>query len=142
MVTYIPLVFPATFLLNRKGLHFCSIVGSSMTAMGAWIKAAAVDPNSFPLLFIGQAVVATAQIFVLEVPPHLAAVWFGENEVSTATAIGVFGNQVGIAVGFLLPPFIVPDSEDLNEIGENLRILLLGTGTFSTIVFFIVLICK
>ena len=27
-------------------------------------------------------------------PSKLAATWFGENEVSTACAIGVFGNQV------------------------------------------------
>ena len=27
-------------------------------------------------------------------PARLAAIWFGPDQVSTATAIGVFGNQV------------------------------------------------
>ena len=41
-----------------------------------------------------QTVCAVAQLFVLGIPARLAAVWFGPNEVSTATSIGVFGNQV------------------------------------------------
>lgn len=34
------------------------------------------------------------QMFTLGIPPKLAAVWFGSDEVSTACAAGVFGNQV------------------------------------------------
>lgn len=45
----------------------------------------------------------TLQGFVLSVPPQLAAVWFGANEASTATAIGVLGNQVGFKDD-MLPP--------------------------------------
>lgn len=52
------------------------------------------SPNLFPVAFIGQTVVAVSQIFILGIPPLLAAVWFGPSQVSSATAIGVFGNQV------------------------------------------------
>ena len=45
--------------------------------------------------------------FILEMPPKIAAVWFPATEVSTATSVGVFGNQVGIALGFLIPPLII-----------------------------------
>ena len=41
------------------------------------------------------------------VPPRLAAIWFPSNEVSTATSIGVFGNQLGVAFGFIIPPAFV-----------------------------------
>lgn len=34
------------------------------------------------------------QVFILNVPPRLAAVWFGADQVSSACSIGVFGNQV------------------------------------------------
>jgi FLVCR family feline leukemia virus subgroup C receptor-related protein len=65
---------------------------------------------------IGQTIVATSQLFVLNIPPLLAAVWFSDREVSRATAYGVFGNQVGIALGFFIPSLLVPNfSDDTNS---------------------------
>ena len=46
------------------------------------------------LLLSGQTVVATSQIFILGIPAQLAATWFPPDQTSTATSIGVFGNQV------------------------------------------------
>ena len=61
--------------------------------------------------------------FLLEVPARIASVWFPPNQVSTATSLGVFGNQIGVVVGFVLPPAFVPGpSEDLwpnNTVPEN-----------------------
>lgn len=94
MLAYIPLIFPATWLLDKKGLRICGLLATFLNALGAWIKCGALSPDRFPLLMTGQTVCAIAQIFVLGIPARLAAVWFGPNEVSTATAIGVFGNQV------------------------------------------------
>lgn len=48
----------------------------------------------FPVTLFGQTVVAMSQVFVLGVPPNVAAVWFGADQVSSACSIGVFGNQV------------------------------------------------
>ena len=50
---------------------------------------------------------ALANPFLIHIPPKIAAVWFPKDEVSTATSIGVFGNQLGVAIGFLLPPLLV-----------------------------------
>jgi len=94
MLSYIPLIFPATWLLDKKGLRICGILGTLLNALGAWLKCAAVSPSRFAVLMTAQTICAVAQIFILGIPAHLAAVWFGPNEVSTATAIGVFGNQV------------------------------------------------
>ena len=66
--------------------------------IGAWIKVASVSPDRFWVTFLGQFIVAISQVFILGVPPRLAAVWFGPTQVSTACAIGVFGNQVGVCV--------------------------------------------
>ena len=45
-------------------------------------------------MFAGQTVIAISQIFILGIPPQLAATWFPSDQVSSACAIGVFGNQV------------------------------------------------
>lgn len=94
MLSYIPLIFPATWLLDKKGLRVAVICGAFLNALGAWIKCACVSPDRFPVLMFAQTICAIAQIFILGIPAHLAAVWFGPNQVSTATSIGVFGNQV------------------------------------------------
>ncbi|KAL8560223.1 hypothetical protein ACOMHN_021717 [Nucella lapillus] len=43
--------------------------------------------------------------------------------------------MVGIAVGFLTPPELVPNSESLDTIATNLRIMFYGTAAVTTVVF-------
>nr|CAD7432438.1 unnamed protein product [Timema monikensis] len=120
MAAYIPLVLPAAWLLDKKGLRLTLICGAIFMTAGSWIKVASVSPDRFYVAFIGQIFVGAAQIFILGVPARLAAVWFGPTQVSTATSIGVFGNQVGIALSFLLPPVIVGNHDSLEDIGKDL----------------------
>jgi len=94
MLAYIPLIVPATWLLDRRGLRVVAIIATFLNAVGAWLKCAAVRPDLFAVLMTAQTICAVAQVFILGIPARLAAVWCGPNEVSTATAIGVFGNQV------------------------------------------------
>ena len=70
------------------------LIGSTGTALGAWIKVFSVSSDRYFVVMIGQTVVAISQVFILGVPPNVAAVWFGPEEVSSACSVGVFGNQV------------------------------------------------
>nr|CAD7404015.1 unnamed protein product [Timema poppensis] len=96
---YLPVNMSAinTFLnvacLVITGLRLTLICGAIFMTAGSWIKVASVSPDRFYVAFIGQIFVGAAQIFILGVPARLAAVWFGPTQVSTATSIGVFGNQ-------------------------------------------------
>ena len=94
MLAYIILIVPASLLLDKKGLRVVIICGSLFNALGAWIKVVCVSQDRFVLLLFAQAICAVSRIFILGIPAKLAAVWFGPNQVSTATSIGVFGNQV------------------------------------------------
>lgn len=124
-VVYIPLIFPATWMLDKTGLRLTVIAGCLLNVVGALVKCFAVQPNLFWLLFLGQTICGIAQIFVLGIPARLAAVWFGIDEVSTATAIGVFGNQVGVALGFVIPPQVVT-SDNFELVGQALSIMMYG----------------
>ncbi|VDP14722.1 unnamed protein product [Soboliphyme baturini] len=94
MVCYIPLIMPATWVMDRYGLRLVVILGAFGNCLGSWVKCASSAPNRLAIGFFGQTIVGMSQIFILCVPPRLAAVWFGPTEVSLATSIGVFGNQV------------------------------------------------
>ncbi|RVE47822.1 hypothetical protein evm_007577 [Chilo suppressalis] len=94
----------------------------------------------FWLGFMGQTVVAISQVFILNVPPRLAAVWFGANQVSSACSIGVFGNQLGVALGFLLPPILVRAQGSIEQIAEDFRLMFFLVAGFTTLLFVLILL--
>lgn len=94
MVAYVPLIFPATWLLDMRGLRLTALLGSGLNCLGAWIKCTSVQPNLYPVTLLAQIVCSVAQVFILGLPSHIASVWFGPKEVSTACAVAVLGNQV------------------------------------------------
>ncbi|KAG7203314.1 hypothetical protein KM043_010403 [Ampulex compressa] len=140
MITYIPFIFPASYLLDKFGLRNAAILGAVGTALGSWIKVFSVAPDRFWVTFIGQTLVALSQTFILSVPARLAAVWFGPDQVSSACSIGVFGNQLGIAIGFLFPPMLVPNSDDLNVVGRGLQIMFYIVTAFTSVVLVLILL--
>ena len=142
MLCYIPLVFPAMFILDIKGLKLSIAIGALLTAVGAWIKCAAVRPDLFAILMLGQTICAIAQAFTLGVPARLSSLWFSASEVSTATSIGVFGNQLGTAIGFLLPPFIVPANIPVNEMTKRFYYLYFSVAAICTFLFIMSVISK
>uniref|UniRef100_A0A182MA55 Major facilitator superfamily (MFS) profile domain-containing protein n=1 Tax=Anopheles culicifacies TaxID=139723 RepID=A0A182MA55_9DIPT len=93
MILYIPLIFPASWILDKLGLRIAAISGVLGTCLGAWVKCFSVSPDLFWVGFVGQSIVAASQVFILSLPAKVAAVWFGPDQVSSACSIGVFGNQ-------------------------------------------------
>lgn len=94
LLTYTPLILPVLWLLERRGVREVVLVGAACNCIGAWIRTGSAAPDMFPVAVLGQFVSSGASAFVLGIPSHLASVWFGEMEVSTACSIGVVGNQV------------------------------------------------
>lgn len=140
MLTYIPLIFPVTWLLDRKGLRVIALVGTALNCVGTWIKVVSVRPDLFPVTFLGQFCCSLAQVFILGMPSKIASVWFGSEEVSTACSIGVFGNQLGCAIGFLLPPILVPNVEDMDELAGHIKNMFYITAGVATFLFILVII--
>ncbi|ERE73045.1 feline leukemia virus subgroup C receptor-related protein 1 [Cricetulus griseus] len=87
---------------------------------------------------LGQSLCSVAQVFILGLPSRIASVWFGPKEVSTACATAVLGNQLGAAVGFLLPPVLVPNTQnDTDLLVYNINTMFYGTAFISTFLFFL-----
>ncbi|XP_039642045.1 feline leukemia virus subgroup C receptor-related protein 2 isoform X2 [Perca fluviatilis] len=140
MLTYIPFIFPVTWLLDKKGLRVTALLANALNCAGTWIKVASAKPNLFGVTMVGQLSSSLAQVFILGMPSRLASVWFGADEVSTACSIGVFGNQMGIAIGFLLPPILVPNVDDINELANYIRIMFYISAGVATLIFILVVI--
>ncbi|XP_069574676.1 choline/ethanolamine transporter flvcr2a isoform X3 [Brachyistius frenatus] len=139
-LTYIPLILPVMWLLDNRGLRDVVVVGSAFNCIGAWIRTGTADPDMFAVTFFGQFVCSVATVYVLGIPSRLASLWFGQREVSTACSIGVLGNQMGIAIGFLVPPILVPNVDDINELAYHIRIMFYISAGVATFIFVIVII--
>lgn len=50
--------------------------------------------------------------------------------------------QLGIAIGFLLPPILVPNVEDMNELAQHIRIMFYISAGVATFIFILVVIGK
>ncbi|XP_058843857.1 heme transporter FLVCR2-like isoform X2 [Acipenser ruthenus] len=137
--TYILLMFPVNWLLYKKGLRVIAVLGSGLNCVGAWIKTGSVRPDLFGVMFFGQFVCSATEVFIIGMPSRIASVWFGSEEVSTACSIAVFGNQLGIAVGFLIPPLLVPNLDDFDELAHHISIMFYGTATMATLLFILVI---
>ncbi|CAD6189913.1 unnamed protein product [Caenorhabditis auriculariae] len=133
MLTYIFFFIPAAWLLDRWGLRVSILLGAAGNCFGAWIKLLSTHPDGFWITFLGQTIVGASQMFTLGIPPRLAAVWFGPDEVSRACAAGVFGNQLGIAVGFVLPPLLVSNGTS-DEIAYDLNTMFLSSAVLNSII--------
>jgi hypothetical protein len=50
--------------------------------------------------------------------------------------------QLGIAVGFLLPPILVKNHAELDLIGNDLQFMFYSVAGFTTILVILVVLCK
>ncbi|XP_013375494.1 PREDICTED: feline leukemia virus subgroup C receptor-related protein 1 isoform X1 [Chinchilla lanigera] len=136
MLAYVPLIFPATWLLDTRGLRLTALLGSGLNCLGAWVKCSSVQQHLFWVTMLGQCLCSVAQVFILGLPSRIASVWFGPKEVSTACATAVLGNQLGTAVGFLLPPVLVPNTQNNTDLlAYNISTMFYGTSGVSTLLF-------
>ncbi|XP_063241355.1 heme transporter FLVCR2-like isoform X2 [Bacillus rossius redtenbacheri] len=140
MGALIALMLPVSFLLEKKGVGWSTKVGALLLAVGSWLKVAAVAPDRFLLALAGQGLVGASQVFQLGSPARLAAVWFPAPQLSTACAIGVLGNEVGAAFGFLLSPLLVRPHDHPEDIGRDLSSSMLLTAGASTVIFLLVVL--
>ncbi|XP_068198288.1 heme transporter FLVCR2 isoform X2 [Antennarius striatus] len=135
---YIPFILPVLWLLDNRGIRDVMLVGSAFNCIGAWVKTGSASPNMFAVTFFGQFVCSSASVFTLGMSSYLASVWFGEREVSSACSIGVLGFELGIAIGFLVPPILVPNVDDMDELAHHISIMFYITAGVATLLFILV----
>ena len=159
MITYLVFIFPAIFLLHLKGIWFLCMIGTFLTLFGTWIKFAALNPDLFLLLLIGQILCAAAQPFIITPLVKITSAWFGQYE--TATAISVFytkiyiliikniififfiklcllSQRLGSFLGYLIPPYLIKqDEQNFSHLLDYLYYFYLSLSISSSITFMI-----
>ncbi|XP_042896551.1 choline/ethanolamine transporter flvcr2a isoform X1 [Parasteatoda tepidariorum] len=119
MVVYVVFVFPVSYLMNYIGLRWTIIAVSVTNTIACALQFTGLKPDGFSFILLSTAFTSASNILVLAVPPFLAATWFPSNELSRACSAGVFGNQLGIALGYLFSPLMVSNDCEDKPLIEN-----------------------
>mmetsp|Transcript_21306 Transcript_21306/g.52144 ORF Transcript_21306/g.52144 Transcript_21306/m.52144 type:complete len:515 (-) Transcript_21306:186-1730(-) len=122
---YVPFMPCATWLVNTKdGLRKSVMVAAVSMAVGTIIRVAAYEgtPQSFTYLLIGTSIAAINGPFLMACFTLVPANWFPESERGIATSIGVLANQMGMVVGYLIPPLIISETEDNETLKKQMTV--------------------
>lgn len=58
-------------------------MGATGTAIGTAVKVFSINRKNLWVVYVGQTILSSMQVFILSLPPRIAAVWFGDSEVGS-----------------------------------------------------------
>ena len=112
MFTFIPINFPADYIMDHLGLRIGMFFGVFFTIIGSWIRI--FINESFLFVILGQFISSLGQPFIMNSPAKIAATWFNkDNRVKATTFLSIIG-PVGIGAGFLIPGIVMGDEKLLS----------------------------
>lgn len=139
-IIYVVLIPITTWLLTKhRGFNRTAILGYFLTFAGSIVRAIpSVVPSrkgtdlrrgkgGLALLHVGQILNAAGGPIALGAATRMSAEWFPEGQRTRATAIVFVSNALGVAVTFILGPYIV--------LWTSLAVLLYLLAGLSTIPF-------
>jgi FLVCR family feline leukemia virus subgroup C receptor-related protein len=135
MMSFVVLSWPACYIIERVGMRRAVLAASFGTAIGACVKCFSCHEEGVWLLMIGQVIVSLCEQLIFSLPSRIASVWFPDNQVSFCVAMCVVGNQVGVAMGFIVPHWCLNGLETRAEIGMGFYNMFLWTAGMSVMIF-------
>ncbi|KAJ9463283.1 putative MFS-type transporter C09D4.1 [Diplonema papillatum] len=137
MMWYIVINFPASWVIENWGFRPGVLLGGGLTVVGCWIRCAGRGESTFFIVIIGQSLTAIGQPFLLNAPTTLSVRWFPEKERALATTLGVASQLIGAAIGFVVPPMFVSNTnlDGVNTV--NIVMAVLSTVPFFFAVAFL-----
>ncbi|KAF6202371.1 hypothetical protein GE061_004770 [Apolygus lucorum] len=132
-------IVPYAWFLQKTGFRTTLLLASWLNTVGAVLKLFSSSRSSFMIAFVGQWLVAAGQLGYL--PSRLAALWFGADEISTACSLGVVGNQIGVALGFVLPPMIIKMNADKEVTRSQINLINYIVAASCVLCHVLLLVC-
>lgn len=119
---------------------FLSFFGSLIRLFGALAYNSSTSGGIYSALFIGQCISALAQPMFINIVAYISMLWFPESERDFATTIGSMFSPLGNALGQILPPAFVSQSDDGSIVGmsglQGVECALCAVSLLLVIIFF------
>ncbi|XP_052804242.1 solute carrier family 49 member 4 homolog isoform X2 [Mya arenaria] len=91
------------------GLRPACVLSGFLVVVGTGMRCISTKTSiATPLIHFGQFLNGLAGPVAMGAPPAISAEWFPPEQRTTATAIATVANTLGLAVSFLIGPYLVP----------------------------------
>ena len=100
--------------ISKRGFRQTLIIGALFIIMGVWMRELYRFSNEFWIISFGTCFIAFGQSFFYISITKVSSVWFGPNERSFSTSLGVLSLTLGNLIGFIIPAIWIKD-EDANS---------------------------
>jgi MFS family permease len=104
MITYIPLSFPASWVIDTYGFRKAVSIGAVL--MGVFSILRGLAGANYTLVLLGSIGIAIGQPFLMNAWTKVPANWFSVDERATAVGLITLANLVGTALGMVLTPIL------------------------------------
>ncbi len=108
MIVYLPMNIPAAKALDKFGLKWGVGIGVVLTGVFGILRAVSTQYHWVLVFQIGCAL---GQPFLLNSFTKVSSNWFGGDEKALATSLGTAFVLIGILLGMLITPFLVPGTD-------------------------------
>ncbi|XP_066912876.1 heme transporter FLVCR2-like [Clytia hemisphaerica] len=141
-LVYVLIALPSAYCMDNFGIKTLLIIGSSLNGVCVCLHLAGTTQQGISFVMTGQIFSAFSVGAVAQIPSRLSMVWFSEQEYAKAIGLSGIFNLIGQAIGFLQPSYMVPDSDDMDEIYDGLlrmnisHVALLAVCLISAYLFF------
>lgn len=107
---FILFTIPFIWCLKRFGLRVIGISSAWILALGVTMRIfVPYVPNASKwiwLMHVGHILIGYAGLPVMILPPKISSIWFPPKERVFATAVAVTFQSVGVALGFVINPYL------------------------------------
>ncbi|KAJ3293042.1 Major facilitator super domain-containing protein 7 [Rhizoclosmatium sp. JEL0117] len=138
-IVFIPMAFPAMYVLDTWGLRYSILIGTWGVTAGAlirWLSYLGSEDARVPLLFLGQVVAAIATPFAFNAPTKVCAAWFADNERLTANTIMSLAIYAGTALALGLGPAVIADDpQNIIKLNCIIFVIVFVTGLTTLFVY-------
>ena len=122
LVVFIFVSMPSAYAISKYGVRSILSLAAGFDALATLFQYFGSHQDGYSWVVVGQFFSAVAFSNILFIPGKLSAIWFPAQERGMATSIGVFMNILGVAVGFIQPSYMIPVTDDKNQVMAGLNI--------------------
>ena len=131
---YIFIALPSAYCMNSFGIKPLLLIGSSLNALCVCLHLAGTSRDGgIYWIMAGQFAGGFSVGAVLQIPTRLSSVWFPESEHAKATSFAMACNVFGLAIGYIQPSYMVPDSQNMEDIYSGLLYMNISQLVFLAI---------
>ncbi|XP_071103142.1 solute carrier family 49 member 4 homolog [Haliotis cracherodii] len=112
-IVYVVFMFPMAWLMDIKGLRISMLCCAVLLVFLTAIRCITSDPVPATWLMNTAAIVnGVAGTVPFAGPALLSATWFPPKQRATATAVSTVFSYLGVSVGFIIGPLLVPQPDE------------------------------